>query len=58
VSGEETVVFSCFNQDQPLDQVDFAALRQRLGQNSVHEKLTAQWITHSLKQLDRPRATA
>jgi len=58
VTGEETVVFSCFNQDQKLDEVDFGALRQRLGQNSVHEKLTVQWIDHSLKQLDKKRATA
>jgi NAD(P)H-flavin reductase len=58
VTGEETVVFSCFNQDQKLDEVDFGALRQRLGQNSVHEKLTVQWIDHSLKQLDEKRATA
>jgi NADPH-dependent glutamate synthase beta subunit-like oxidoreductase/NAD(P)H-flavin reductase len=58
VTGEETVVFSCFNQDQELDQVDFAALRLRLGQNSVHEKLTVQWIDHSLKQLEHRKATA
>jgi NADPH-dependent glutamate synthase beta subunit-like oxidoreductase/NAD(P)H-flavin reductase len=58
VTGAETVVFSCFNQDQKLDEVDFGALRQRLGQNSVHEKLTVQWIDHSLKQLDEKRATA
>jgi NAD(P)H-flavin reductase len=58
VTGQESVVFSCFNQDQPLDQVDFGALRQRLGQNSVHEKLTVQWIDHALKQLDEKRATA
>ncbi len=58
VTGEETVVFSCFNQDQRADEVDFDALRLRLGQNSVHEKLTAQWISHSLKQLDEKRATA
>jgi NADPH-dependent glutamate synthase beta subunit-like oxidoreductase/NAD(P)H-flavin reductase len=44
LSGEETVVFTCFNQDQPLDLVDFASLRERLGQNAVQEKLTAQWI--------------
>ena len=50
VTGKETVVFSCFNQDQKLDQVDFGALRERLGQNSVQEKLTV--------ALDRPRAEA
>src|SRR5688572_5607571 len=27
-TGKTTYVFSCFNQDQPLDQVDFAALAQ------------------------------
>ena len=26
-TGEETVVFSCFNQDQELDRVDFGNLR-------------------------------
>ena len=58
VTGKETFIFSCFNQDQKLDEVDFGALRQRLGQNSVHEKLTVQWIDHALKQLDEKRATA
>ena len=56
VTGKETVVFSCFNQDQELDHVDFAQLRQRLGQNSVQEKLTRAWITHSLAALDRNKA--
>src|SRR5205823_14418879 len=32
-SGTETVVFSCFNQDQDLDRVDFPTLRRRLSQN-------------------------
>jgi NAD(P)H-flavin reductase len=52
-TGEETVVFSCFNQDQAIDQVDFAVLRQRLGQNGVQEKLTRQWIDRCLKRLGR-----
>jgi hypothetical protein len=43
-SGAVTWVFSCFNQDQSLDRVDFPALGERLRQNSVQEKLTAQWI--------------
>ena len=50
-TGEETVVFSCFNQDQPLDMVDFACLRERLSQNGVQEKLTAQWIARCLGHL-------
>jgi len=56
-TGEESVVFSCFNQDQPLDRVDFGALHQRLGQNSVQEKLTKLWIDRCLRRLGR-RATA
>ena len=50
-TGAETVVFSCFNQDQSLDKVDFGNLRQRLSQNGVQEKLTKQWIDRSLKQI-------
>jgi NAD(P)H-flavin reductase len=53
-SGKMTYVFSCFNQDQPLDQVDFAALAQRLAQNGVQEKLTALWIDRCLKLLPPP----
>ncbi len=49
ISGNDTVVFSCFNQDQSLDRVDFAGLRSRLRQNSVQEKLTKQWIDRSLR---------
>jgi len=51
LSGEETTVFSCFNQDQPLDRVDWNNLRSRLGQNSVQEKLTKRWIDHCLRQI-------
>src|SRR5437868_10974036 len=54
VSGKTTYVFSCFNQDQPLDQVDFGALAQRLAQNGVQEKLTALWIGRCLKLLPPP----
>jgi NADPH-dependent glutamate synthase beta subunit-like oxidoreductase/NAD(P)H-flavin reductase len=51
VSGERRVVFSCFNQDQALDQVDFPALHERLAQNGAQEKLTAQWIDRALHRL-------
>jgi NADPH-dependent glutamate synthase beta subunit-like oxidoreductase/NAD(P)H-flavin reductase len=51
VTGEETVVFSCFNQDQSLDRVDFANLRTRLSQNGVQEKLTRQWIDRCLREI-------
>jgi NADPH-dependent glutamate synthase beta subunit-like oxidoreductase/NAD(P)H-flavin reductase len=55
-TGQRTVVFSCFNQDQPLDRVDFAALNQRLGQNGTQEKLTRQWIDRCLKQVNLRQA--
>lgn len=51
VTGKESVVFSCFNQDQELDRVDFAGLRQRLRQNSVQEKIGALWIDRSLRKI-------
>jgi NAD(P)H-flavin reductase len=53
ISGKCEYVFSCFNQDQPLDRVDFQALRDRLEQNSVQEKLTARWIRRCLAALPR-----
>jgi NAD(P)H-flavin reductase len=51
ITGERTVVFSCFNQDQALDRVDFPALHERLGQNGTHEKLTALWIDRALRRV-------
>ncbi len=48
-TGKITYVFSCFNQDQPLDQVDFSGLNTRLRQNTVQEKLTNRWVDRCLK---------
>ncbi|MDR0246961.1 MAG: FAD-dependent oxidoreductase [Burkholderiales bacterium] len=45
-SGEVSYVFTCSNQDQPLDRIDFGSLAQRLRQNTLQEKLTAHWIAH------------
>jgi NADPH-dependent glutamate synthase beta subunit-like oxidoreductase/NAD(P)H-flavin reductase len=50
-TGKEHYIYSCQNQDQPLDAVSFTDLRQRLKQNSVQEKLTALWIDSCLKHL-------
>jgi NADPH-dependent glutamate synthase beta subunit-like oxidoreductase/NAD(P)H-flavin reductase len=47
-TGAVRYVFSCFNQDQELDRVDFAALSERLKQNALSEKLTAAWLQHCL----------
>jgi NAD(P)H-flavin reductase len=57
-TGAITYVFSCFNQDQPLDQVDFEGLSARLNQNSLQEKLTALWIDRCLIRLQRRQAAA
>ena len=43
-TGEEFWVFSCFNQDQHLDFVDFKNLNERLRANSIQEKLTNLWL--------------
>jgi NADPH-dependent glutamate synthase beta subunit-like oxidoreductase/NAD(P)H-flavin reductase len=53
VTGKEFVVFSCSNQDQELDKVDFQHLNQRLRANSAQEKLSNMWLSHLLvKQPD------
>jgi NADPH-dependent glutamate synthase beta subunit-like oxidoreductase/NAD(P)H-flavin reductase len=49
-TGREALVFSCFNQDQPLDRVDFDFLHERLRQNSAAEKLTSLWLDHLFEQ--------
>lgn len=57
-SGERTVVFSCFDQDQCLDRVDFSALAERLAQNSLQEKTGALWIDRALRRLHARPAPA
>ena len=57
-TGKTTYVFSCFNQDQALDRVDFPGLKARLRQNSVQEKLTAQWIDRCLIHLQLRNSAA
>ncbi|MDZ4803501.1 MAG: FAD-dependent oxidoreductase [Candidatus Eisenbacteria bacterium] len=55
-TGRESYVFSCFQQDQPLDRVDFDHLAERLRQNSAAETLTRLWIDRLLAR--RPHETA
>ncbi|MFL6350816.1 MAG: FAD-dependent oxidoreductase [Bryobacteraceae bacterium] len=58
-TGKETVVFSCFNQDQLLDHVEFGSLRMRLSQNGAQEKLTKLWVDHCLRSIGaRPALVA
>jgi len=48
-SGEESFMYSCYNQDQALDYVDFPNLAARLRQNTVQEKLSSLWLTYLLE---------
>jgi NADPH-dependent glutamate synthase beta subunit-like oxidoreductase/NAD(P)H-flavin reductase len=47
-TGREEFIFSCYNQDQELDRVDFANLHARLRQNSVQEKISNLFFEHLL----------
>ncbi len=53
--GKETLVFTCTNQDQHLDQVDFPFLNARLKANSVQETVANLWLTRCLLHADVPR---
>lgn len=52
-------VFSCFNQHQPLFELDFANLQARQGQNSVQEKISNAWLGYLMdgKREDIPADT-
>lgn len=49
-TGQESFVYSCYNQDQDLDKVDFKNLHARLRQNTVQEKLSNLWLTYLLEK--------
>jgi NADPH-dependent glutamate synthase beta subunit-like oxidoreductase/NAD(P)H-flavin reductase len=49
-TGKESFVFSCFNQDQDLDSVDFNHLNMRLKANSVLEKQSDLYLATLFKQ--------
>jgi NADPH-dependent glutamate synthase beta subunit-like oxidoreductase/NAD(P)H-flavin reductase len=52
-TGKETIIFSCSNQDQPQDMVDWKNLAARLRQNTVQEKLTDAWVQRLLAASER-----
>ena len=52
---EKEIVFSCMNQDQKLDEMDWDNLAARLRQNTVSEKMTNLWLER-LFALRDPRA--
>lgn len=50
ITGIESYVYSCTNQDQDMNKVDFKHLNDRLKQNSLQEKITSKWIYHVLRE--------
>ncbi len=50
VTGKESFVFSCFNQDQEIDKVDFFNLNDRLKTNGLLEKLADKYLDGLLKK--------
>jgi NAD(P)H-flavin reductase len=52
-TGKEEFIFSCFNQDQHLDAVDFHFLNARLKGNSVLEKISNLWLDR-LFRIEKP----
>ena len=54
-TGKESFVFSCFDQDQPMDLMDWENLRMRLRGNSLHEKLSALWLEYLMTRTELPR---
>jgi NADPH-dependent glutamate synthase beta subunit-like oxidoreductase/NAD(P)H-flavin reductase len=54
-TGKESIVFTCFDQDQPMDRVDWDNLRARLRSNSLQEKLSALWLDRLLAMSNLPR---
>lgn len=56
VTGKpKSIVFTCFNQDQELDTVDWKNLNDRLRQNTVQEKLGGLVLDRLLASGDVPR---
>jgi NAD(P)H-flavin reductase/NADPH-dependent glutamate synthase beta subunit-like oxidoreductase len=49
-SGEASFMYSCYNQDQALDYVDFPNLAARLRQNTVQEKLSSLWLSYLMEK--------
>lgn len=54
-TGKETIVFTCFDQDQPMDVLDWENLRARLKGNSLQEKIAALWLERALVRGEVPR---
>ncbi len=49
-TNKEVFVFTCFNQDQKMDEVDFVNLNSRLRTNSLLEKINNRWLDYLLEK--------
>jgi NADPH-dependent glutamate synthase beta subunit-like oxidoreductase/NAD(P)H-flavin reductase len=56
-TGKESFIFSCYNQDQDLDSVDFGHLNMRLKANAVLEKQTDLFLGEALKTVSSNQPT-
>ncbi|HYE37486.1 pyridine nucleotide-disulfide oxidoreductase [Methylocaldum sp.] len=54
-TGKERFVYTCYNQDQELDQVDFPHLNTRLRQNTTLEKVSNLWLDYLFETHPMPR---
>ncbi len=52
VTKKESFVFSCMNQDQCLDDMDWQHLRARLAQNALPERIANLWLERGLQARD------
>lgn len=50
ITGKESFVFSCYNQDQEIDKVDFNNLNDRLKTNALLEKLADRYLDTLLEK--------
>src|SRR6185437_1573200 len=54
-TGKETIIFTCFNQDQEIDKVDFKNLNSRLRANTAQEKISNAWLERLLTKAPEHR---
>ncbi len=47
-TGAETIIFSCFNQDQEMDRVDFANLARAAAAEHRAGEARQLWLDHLL----------
>ena len=52
-TGEESIIYSCANQDQDTNFVDFFMLNNRLKTNSLLEKISLLWLQSQLSLINK-----